>query len=168
MAAQRGFRTPMAQIQRTCSPCSRAELLSFRYDPGRLGAYDSRIAITHCGILPQRSAPFIANDWGHQPVPFIPGHETSQSLRHRLEVRSREGRQRVGLGWQSNSCGHCEWCLKGLENLALKQKPLRAPQRRIRRSGPRNNRFVVPIPTPSTANMPRRCSAPARSTSAAH
>ncbi len=24
---------------------------------------------------------------------------------------------RVGVGWQANSCGHCEWCLQGEENL---------------------------------------------------
>jgi len=25
--------------------------------------------------------------------------------------------QRVGLGWQSNSCGECDWCRQGMENL---------------------------------------------------
>ncbi len=55
--------------------------------------------------------------------------------------------QRVGLGWQSNSCGHCEWCLKGQENLCPESEATCVHRNggyadRVRA----NNRFVVPIP----------------------
>jgi uncharacterized zinc-type alcohol dehydrogenase-like protein len=30
---------------------------------------------------------------------------------------------RVGVGWQANSCGRCEWCRKGEENLCAQAQP---------------------------------------------
>jgi uncharacterized zinc-type alcohol dehydrogenase-like protein len=137
----------MAQIQGLAVHAAGAELLSFRYDPGRLGAYEVEIAITHCGIC-HSDLHLIANDWGISQYPFIPGHEIIGKVSAiGSEVRSREVGQRVGLGWQSNSCGHCEWCLKGLENLCSE-----AEATCVHRNGGyadrvrANNRFVVPIP----------------------
>ena len=107
----------MAQIQGLAVHAAGAELLSFRYDPGKLGAHDVEIAISHCGIC-HSDLHLIANDWGISQYPFIPGHEIIGKVSAvGSEVKSLEVGQRVGLGWQSNSCGHCEWCLKGLENL---------------------------------------------------
>jgi uncharacterized zinc-type alcohol dehydrogenase-like protein len=63
------------------------------------------------------------------------------------DVRSLEVGQRVGLGWQSNSCGACEWCSRGMENLCPA-----AEATCIHRHGGyadrvrANVRFVIPIP----------------------
>jgi len=137
----------MAQIQGLAAHAAGAELLSFRYDPGKIGAHEVEIAITHCGIC-HSDLHLIANDWGISQYPFIPGHEIIGKISAvGSEVKSLEVGQRVGLGWQSNSCGHCEWCLKGLENLCPESEATCVHRNggyadRVRA----NNRFVVPIP----------------------
>jgi uncharacterized zinc-type alcohol dehydrogenase-like protein len=137
----------MAQIQGLAAHAAGAELLSFRYDPGKLGAHEVEIAISHCGIC-HSDLHLIANDWGISQYPFIPGHEIIGKVSAvGSEVKSLEVGQRVGLGWQSNSCGHCEWCLKGLENLCPESEATCVHRNggyadRVRA----NNRFVVPIP----------------------
>jgi uncharacterized zinc-type alcohol dehydrogenase-like protein len=55
--------------------------------------------------------------------------------------------QRVGLGWQSNSCGECEWCTRGMENLCPASQGTCVHRNggyaeRVRA----NARFVIPIP----------------------
>ena len=55
--------------------------------------------------------------------------------------------QRVGLGWQSNSCGECEWCTRGMENLCPA-----AEGTCVQRNGGyaasvrAHARFVIPLP----------------------
>jgi alcohol/geraniol dehydrogenase (NADP+) len=64
----------MAQIQGLAAHAAGAELLPYRYDPGKLGAQEVEIAITHCGIC-HSDLHLISNDWGISQYPFIPGHE---------------------------------------------------------------------------------------------
>ena len=107
----------MALIQGLAAHAAGAELLPFRYDPGELGVQEVEIGITHCGIC-HSDLHLISNDWGISQYPFIPGHEIIGTITAvGPQVRSLEVGQRVGLGWQSNSCGECEWCSRGLENL---------------------------------------------------
>jgi uncharacterized zinc-type alcohol dehydrogenase-like protein len=116
----------MAQIQGLAAHAAGAELSPFRYDPGELGPQEVEIAITHCGIC-HSDLHLISNDWGISQYPFIPGHEIVGAVAAVGDaVRSLEVGQRVGLGWQSNSCGECEWCTRD---------SVRA-----------NARFVIPIP----------------------
>ncbi len=137
----------MAQIQGLAAHAAGAELLPFRYDPGELGAQEVEIAISHCAVC-HSDLHLIANDWGISHYPFIPGHEVIGMVAAvGAEVRQLEKGQRVGLGWQSNSCGVCEWCLRGLENLCPS-----AEATCVHRNGGyatrvrANARFVVPIP----------------------
>ena len=137
----------MALIQGLAAHAAGSELLPLRYDPGKLGPHEVEIAITHCGVC-HSDLHLIANDWGISQYPFIPGHEIIGKISAvGSEVKSLEVGQRVGLGWQSNSCGHCEWCLKGLENLCPESEATCVHRNggyadRVRA----NNRFVVPIP----------------------
>ena len=121
--------------------------MPFRYDPGTLGPLEVEIGITHCGIC-HSDLHLIANDWGISQYPFIPGHEIVGSVTVvGSDVRSLEVGQRVGLGWQSNSCGTCEWCSRGMENLCPT-----AEATCVHRNGGyadrvrANARFVIPIP----------------------
>jgi uncharacterized zinc-type alcohol dehydrogenase-like protein len=90
----------------------------------------------------------VSNDWGISHYPFIPGHEiVGMVAAVGSEVHSLEIGQRVGLGWQSNSCGQCEWCLSGQENLCAASEGTCVHRHggyadRVRA----NARFVVPIP----------------------
>jgi len=150
----------MAQIQGLAAHAAGAELLPFRYDPGKLGANEVEIAITHCGICAS-DLHLIANDWGISQYPFIPGHEVIGIVSAiGSEVRSLEIGQRVGLGWQSNSCGQCEWCTRGEENLCPFSEGTCVHRNggyadRVRA----NARFVVPIPKelPSEQAAPLLC-----------
>lgn len=147
----------MAQIQGLAAHAAGSELLPLRYDPGKLGAYEVEIAITHCGVC-HSDLHLIANDWGISQYPFIPGHEVVGTVAALgSEVRTLELGQRVGLGWQSNSCGHCEWCMRGQENLCAASEGTCVHRHggyadRIRA----NSRFVVPIPDalPSEQSAP--------------
>lgn len=137
----------MTPIQGLAAHAAGAELLTFRYDPGELGSNDLEIDITHCGIC-HSDIHLISNDWGISQYPFIPGHEivgkvsaVGSSVSH-LKVG-----QRVGLGWESNSCGTCEWCTQGLENLCAQMEATCVHRNggyadRVRA----NSRFVIPIP----------------------
>jgi uncharacterized zinc-type alcohol dehydrogenase-like protein len=137
----------MALIQGLAVHAAGAELLPYRYDPGKLGPQEVEIAVTHCGIC-HSDLHLISNDWGISQYPFIPGHEIVGTVAAAGdEVRSLEVGQRVGLGWQSNSCGECEWCMRGMENLCPKAEGTCVHRHggyaeRVRA----NARFVVPIP----------------------
>ncbi|HUB51878.1 MAG TPA: NAD(P)-dependent alcohol dehydrogenase, partial [Terracidiphilus sp.] len=137
----------MAQIHGLAAHAAGAELLPYHYEPGKLGAQEVEIAISHCGIC-HSDLHLISNDWGISQYPFIPGHEiigTVSAVGN--EVKSVEVGQRVGLGWQSNSCGACEWCMKGMENLCAASEATCVHRNggyadRVRA----NMRFVFPIP----------------------
>jgi alcohol/geraniol dehydrogenase (NADP+) len=137
----------MAQIQGLAAHAAGAELLPFHYDPGDIKPHEIEINITHCGIC-HSDLHLIMNDWGVSQYPFIPGHEVIGTVAALgSDVRSLEKGQRVGLGWQSNSCGVCEWCLKGLENLCAQSEATCIHRhggyaQRVRA----NSRFVFPIP----------------------
>ena len=56
--------------------------------------------------------------------------------------------ERVGIGWQADSCGICEWCRQGDEHLCAKAQPTCVGRNggyadRIRV----NSRFAIPVPT---------------------
>lgn len=137
----------MDQIQGLAAHAAGAELLPFKYDPGELGPQEVEIAITHCGIC-HSDLHLIANDWGISQYPFIPGHEIVGSVAAvGADVKSLQVGKRVGLGWQSNSCGVCEWCTRGMENLCLAAEGTCVHRHggyadRVRA----NARFVIPIP----------------------
>lgn len=137
----------MAQIQGLAAHAAGSELLPLQYDPGDLKPQEVEIAISHCGIC-HSDLHLIANDWGNSKYPFIPGHEIIGTVAAvGSEVRSLTKGQRVGLGWQSNSCGVCEWCLKGLENLCAQSEGTCLHRHGGYASRVRANaRFVIPIP----------------------
>lgn len=124
-----------------------AELLPFRYDPGQLGLQEVEIAISHCGVC-RSDIHLISNDWGTSHFPFIPGHEIIGIVTAMgADVRSLKMGQRVGLGWQADSCGQCEWCTRGMENLCPASVATCVHRHggyadRVRA----NARFVIPIP----------------------
>ena len=137
----------MSQIQGLAAHAAGAELLSFKYDPGELGPREVEVAITHCGVC-HSDLHLIANYWGISQYPFLPGHEVVGKVAAvGAEVLSLAVGQRVGLGWQSNSCGVCEWCTRGMENLCPASEGTCVHRNggyadRVRA----NARFVIPIP----------------------
>ncbi|MBB6143486.1 putative zinc-type alcohol dehydrogenase-like protein [Silvibacterium bohemicum] len=113
----------MALIQGYAAHAAGAELLPFKYDPGELNPYDVEVRVTHCGVC-RSDASLIDNDWGTSQYPLVPGHEIVGTVSalgsavHGLSIG-----ERVGIGWQANSCGRCEWCRQGKENLCATAQP---------------------------------------------
>ncbi|HUV96429.1 MAG TPA: NAD(P)-dependent alcohol dehydrogenase [Acidobacteriaceae bacterium] len=137
----------MAQIKGLAAHAAGAELSPYHYDPGTLGPLEVEIAVSHCGIC-HSDLHLISNDWGISQYPFIPGHEVVGTVSAvGGQVKALQEGMRVGLGWQSNSCGNCEWCMRGMENLCPD-----AEATCVHRNGGyadsvrANARFVIPIP----------------------
>jgi Zn-dependent alcohol dehydrogenase len=61
------------------------------------------------------------NDWGLSGFPFIPGHEVvGEVLAAGANVPLLRPGDRVGVGWISDSCRRCKYCLRGEENVCVK------------------------------------------------
>ena len=100
-----------------------AHLLSYKYDAGEIAGDEVEVKISHCGVC-HSDVHLIDNDWGLSKYPFIPGHEivgTVTKIGDRVTALAVG--ERVGIGWQANSCGICEWCRKGMENVCAKAQP---------------------------------------------
>jgi uncharacterized zinc-type alcohol dehydrogenase-like protein len=124
-----------------------AHLLAYKYDAGELKADEVEVKISHCGVC-YSDIHLIDNDWGSSKYPFIPGHEIVGTVTAAgAEVTSLAVGQRVGIGWQSNSCGVCEWCRQGEEHLCAKSEATCVGRNGGYADAIRVNwRFAIPVP----------------------
>ncbi len=137
----------MSEIHGLAVHAAGAHLLPYKYDPGELQANEVEIKISHCGVC-HSDVHLIDNDWGFSKYPFIPGHEiVGTVVAVGSGVLDRTAGDRVGVGWQADSCGVCEWCRQGDEHLCAKSQPTCVGRNggyadRIRV----NSRFAIPVP----------------------
>jgi uncharacterized zinc-type alcohol dehydrogenase-like protein len=137
----------MSEIHGVGVHAAGAQLLPYKYDPGALRPNEVEIKISHCGVSFSDVA-LIDNDWGTSKYPFIPGHEiVGTVVAVGSAVKDRVMGERVGVGWQADSCGICEWCRQGDEHLCAKAQPTCVGRNggfadKIRL----NSRFVIPVP----------------------
>jgi alcohol/geraniol dehydrogenase (NADP+) len=137
----------MSEIHGFAVHAAGAHLLPYKYDPGELQANEVEIKISHCGVC-HSDVHLIDNDWGFSKYPFIPGHEiVGVVVAAGSNVRDRTVGERVGVGWQADSCGICEWCRQGDEHLCAKSQPTCVGRNggyadRIRV----NSHFAIPVP----------------------
>lgn len=124
----------------------RAALNDFSYDAGALGDDEVEVKVTHCGIC-HSDVHLIDNDWGISKYPFIPGHEIVGTVAAKgSNVKLALG-ARVGIGWQCNSCGVCEFCKAGMENHCKQNQPTCVGHHGGYADAVRaDQRFVFPIP----------------------
>jgi uncharacterized zinc-type alcohol dehydrogenase-like protein len=124
-----------------------AQLVPYRYEPGELKAHEVEVKITHCGVC-YSDVHLIDNDWGFSKYPFIPGHEIVGTVSTvGAEVRNLAVGQRVGIGWQADSCGICEWCRQGDEHLCASSQPTCVGRDGGYADAIRvNSKFAIPIP----------------------
>lgn len=93
------------------------KLEPFEYDPGTLAREEVEIEVEYCGIC-HSDLSMLDDEWGMTQYPFVPGHEVVGTIASVGDgVANLKVGQRVGLGWFSNSCMHCEWCRAGDRNL---------------------------------------------------
>jgi len=124
-----------------------AQLVPYRYEPGELKVNEVEVRISHCGVCHSDIA-LIDNDWGSSKYPFIPGHEIVGIVTAAgSEVRDRAVGERVGIGWQADSCGICEWCRQGDEHLCANAQPTCVGRNGGYADSVRvNSRFAIPVP----------------------
>ncbi len=76
------------------------------------------VKVTACGVC-HSDLHAVEGDWTPLPnLPLIPGHEVTG---HVAAVGAgvthfREG-DRIGVPWMYSACGHCEFCLSGMETI---------------------------------------------------
>jgi uncharacterized zinc-type alcohol dehydrogenase-like protein len=98
---------------------SGGKLELFEYDAGTLREEEVEINVEYCGIC-HSDLSMLKNDWGMSQYPLVAGHEvvgTIAAIGDR--VTTVKVGQRVGLGWFSHSCMHCDLCMSGDHNLCL-------------------------------------------------
>jgi len=140
-------KNPSTHIHGLAVHAAGAELLAYKYSPGDLAPSEVEVRISHCGIC-HSDVHLIDNDWGISKYPFIPGHEIVGTVTLiGSAVRDLKVGQRVGIGWQADSCGICEWCRQGAENLCAKSQPTCVGRNGGYADAIRvNSRFAIPVP----------------------
>ena len=137
----------MSEIHGLAVHAAGAQLLPYKYEPGELKANEVEVKISHCGVC-RSDVHLIDNDWGMSKYPFVPGHEiVGTVVAMGADVKDRKVGERVGIGWQADSCGVCEWCRQGDEHLCAKAQPTCVGRNggyadRIRV----NYKFAIPVP----------------------
>jgi len=142
------------------APAAGKPLEPFSFEPRPLGPEDVEVAISHCGLC-HSDLHLINDDWRMSRYPLVPGHEIVGTVSSTgAAVKGLKTGQRVGVGWQSASCGSCEWCERGEDNFCPSNVATCLPgpggfADRIRVSA----RFAIPIPEalPSQDAAPLMC-----------
>lgn len=137
----------MALIHGLAAHAAGAQLLRYKYEPGDLKPNEIEIKITHCGVC-HSDLHLIDNDWGISQYPFIPGHEIVGTVSAiGSGVLDRKLGQRVGVGWQADSCGICEWCRQGQEQLCAQNQGVCVGRNGGYADSVRvNAKFSIPVP----------------------
>ncbi len=92
-------------------------LEKFEYDLGPLGDHQVDVKVETCGIC-HSDMSMIDNEWGMSTYPMVPGHEIIGTIEAvGANVKHLQIGQRVGVGWEAGSCGTCESCMTGHQNL---------------------------------------------------
>ena len=137
----------MSEIHGLAVHAAGAHLLPYKFDPGEIKANEVEIKISHCGVC-YSDVHLIDNDWGISKYPFIPGHEIVGTVVGIGEnVQNLSVGERVGVGWQADSCGICEWCRSGDEHLCAQAQPTCVGRNGGFADKVRVNwRFAIPLP----------------------
>jgi uncharacterized zinc-type alcohol dehydrogenase-like protein len=91
----------------------------FTYEQPKLGEHDVRVSVTHCGLC-FTDIHGIDDYYGVTSYPFVPGHEIVGYVSEiGKDPSGLKIGDRVGIGWLARSCGECEWCKSGEEQLCV-------------------------------------------------
>lgn len=90
-----------------------SKLEKMQYDLPEIGKEEVDIKVEYCGVC-YSDLNMLRNDWGSSQYPLVPGHEiTGIVLRTGSDVKGLKPGDKVGLGWFSQSCMHCDHCMGG-------------------------------------------------------
>ncbi len=96
----------------SASPLQRQEVPTPQPGPG-----DVLVRVTVCGIC-RTDLHVIEGELEHPLLPLIPGHQAVGVISQvGASVTERKVGERVGIAWLQSTCGRCEFCVRGRENL---------------------------------------------------
>ncbi len=94
------------------SPLRRQEVPTPQPGPG-----DVLVRVTVCGVC-RTDLHVIEGELGCPLLPLIPGHQAVGVISQvGIRVTERKVGERVGIAWLQGTCGRCEFCVSGRENL---------------------------------------------------
>ena len=94
-----------------------APLKPFSYELPDIGPDEVDIKVAYCGLC-HSDLSMLKNEWGMSQYPLVPGHEVvGDVIRTGAQVRNVKAGDKVGLGWFSESCMHCDTCMDGSHHL---------------------------------------------------
>lgn len=87
----------------------------FEFDAGDLGKEEVEIKVAYSGLC-HSDLSMRDNEWGMSQYPFVGGHEAvGEIVAVGENVKGLKIGDKVGLGWNASTCGHCEQCLSGFQ-----------------------------------------------------
>ncbi len=137
----------MTVIHAWAAPAAKAPLEPLEYDPGPLKAEEVEVEVEYCGIC-HSDLSLINNEWGISTYPLVPGHEViGRVTALGSGAKGVSVGQRVGIGWNAESCLHCRPCLSGHQHLCPTVVPTAVGHHggfadRVRAQWP----WVIPLP----------------------
>lgn len=91
------------------------EFQPFEYDADELGSEQVEIKVTHCGIC-HSDLSMLKNEWRMTEYPFVGGHEAvGEVVALGENTKGLKVGDKVGLGWNSETCMHCDQCISGFQ-----------------------------------------------------
>ncbi len=110
------------KVKAYAASAPKALLEPFQYDLPTIGKEEVDIKVHYCGIC-HSDMSMINNEWGNTQYPLVPGHEiVGEIVAAGREVKGLEIGDKVGLGWFSESCMHCQQCMGGSHHLCGTKK----------------------------------------------
>ncbi|GAA4318216.1 NAD(P)-dependent alcohol dehydrogenase [Mucilaginibacter gynuensis] len=101
------------------------KLVPYTYELTPVDAEEVEVEIDNCGLC-HTDLSALNGDFG-LPRPIVAGHEITGRIVALGEVAKNKGLsvgQTVGIGWNKESCGHCDQCLNGDPHLCVNLKTI--------------------------------------------
>jgi uncharacterized zinc-type alcohol dehydrogenase-like protein len=93
----------------------RGKFLPFEYEAGELRPEEIEVKVEYCGIC-HSDLSMRDNEWAMTSYPFVGGHEAIGTVTAVGEMAKGVNiGDRVGIGWNAESCMQCEQCLSGYQ-----------------------------------------------------
>ena len=103
-------------LQAYAASSADSDFKKIEFEPPPLGRDEVEVAVEYCGIC-HSDLSMKLNEWGITTYPFVGGHEVVGRVVELGEgVTELKAGERVGIGWMSASCQHCDQCQSGYQN----------------------------------------------------
>ena len=87
----------------------------FEFEAGELGKEEVEIKVAYGGLC-HSDLSMLNNEWRMTKYPFVGGHEAVGEIVAAGDgVKGLKIGDKVGLGWNAQTCGHCEQCISGFQ-----------------------------------------------------